>query len=1036
MRTALLLSLSCLILLFAGALPAQAQPAAQGVISGRVQNADTGAFISGARVQAADTGLVAITDDYGQFRMPGVSPGPVNLRVTYPGLLPAETSVTAVAGETVVTAVRMSASTPVDDVVELEAFVVSASEFDAFRAAINQQRFAQNIKTVVDAGAFGDVTEGNVGEFLKFLPGVNVDYVAADVRSVSVRGLRPEFTPVTVDGNRMASAASSTSSRAFEFEQVSLNNVARIEVVKVPTPSMEADSLGGSVNMVSRNAFELSGRRLNYRVYANIPGDYIRLSDTPGPGSVSQSKIRPGFDFTWSDPLSENFGYVFNYMNSQAFTPQTYLMTQWDTTRSAGPTQPFLRYFNLRDGPKLSFRESAGFKADYRVAPQAILSVGVQRNDYSTFFFNREVRWETNPSGTDYSPTHTTGNGSGRFRHQLNTREKLGRTIHADIGMKHFLDRWEVDYDAYYSKSTNEYRDTANGYFERSTFRTLGDLQVNYNAIGPDGPASVTTQRAGADIDPFVFDNSTPLESLRSSPEFATDEIYGGKFNVKRTVSLAGLPASWQTGMLHRHQERSIDRQQFTYTPTNLYTSLGPGSAAFRDDHYTGMSPGWGWGAPQWPDPYKLYQYFVANPDHFRLDEIANVRYQEENRQFIEEEVTAAYLMGTLTMLDNRLTILGGVRYEHTQTMGDGYLLDENIIYQRDASGNFVLRNPILPNNPQNRVLKPEFAGASLAEQVRAQYAGRQQARNSYWDYYPSLHGTWQISERLQMRGAYARTLGRPDIEDLAPGIRYNANDEAGDDGVARPTIIINNPELGPYTGDNFDISLEYYFDSGGVFAIGAFHKKIRGFIDVATALLTPELAARYGIEQSYVEQGWQVRRTINAGDVTIKGFEIQFVQDLHVLHRGLRGFSAFANATVLSTEGDYGAEQSQLVSSYVPGFVKETMNWGVSFDRGPIDIRLKWNRRGKQMRDTGDIRGIFADGSTVWNRFFDKRLTTDLNIEYRIHPRFRVFLNGRNIFNKATNQLRVGTDTPDYAALERRDVFGSLWSFGIKGAF
>ena len=126
---------------------------------------------------------------------------------------------------------------PEEEIFELESFEVTGREFDAFKEAIANQREAGNIKTVVDSGAFGDVTEGNIGEFLKYLPGVSVDYVSADIRSVSVRGLASNFTPVLMDGNRMASASSSESSRTFEFEQVSLNNVARIEVTKVPTPA-------------------------------------------------------------------------------------------------------------------------------------------------------------------------------------------------------------------------------------------------------------------------------------------------------------------------------------------------------------------------------------------------------------------------------------------------------------------------------------------------------------------------------------------------------------------------------------------------------------------------------------------------------------------------------------------------------------------------------------------------------------------------------------------------------------------------------
>ena len=934
-------------------------------------------------------------------------------------------------------------------VFELEAFEVTGTEFDAYKAAIANQREAGNIKTVVDAGAFGDVTEGNVGEFLKYLPGVSVDFVAADVRSVSVRGLASNFTPVTMDGNRMASAASSSSSRTFEFEQVSLNNVARIEVVKVPVPSMEADSLGGSVNMISRNAFEINKRRLDYRLYLMVPEEHISAGRTPGPGRESTYKMKPGFDLTYSDPLTENLGIVVNYMNAETFTPQDYFITQWDVLLGQGQENPFLRYFNLRDGPKVSKRESLGIELDWRIIPSAILSFGFQHNTYETTFYNREVRWEISSAAVtpdSYGPTFTerdpTKSPNARFRHQIDTRQKSGETNHVDLAMKHFWNKWELSYDGYYSESSNEYRDAGNGTFERVVFRTTDPtLDVRYEDIGENGPATVTTWRNGELYDPFSFTDNSPLEYVRSSPDDATDTIYGAKADLQRSFEMTKGKIALKGGILYRNQERDIERREYRYDPNGFYNAGNPGSSTFRDDHYTNMSLGFGWPAPEWPDPHKVYNYFLDNPDQFTLREVDSVIYNEENRQRVEETVSAGYLMSTLSLLDNRLKVIGGARYERTETEGEGYAYDATVIYEKNPDGSFRKKVDFLPDNPQNRILKPEFVGndsdpAVLARRVKAQYSGRRTTTNRYGDYYPSLHFTYLITDALQVRFAYARTLGRPDIEDLAPGIRYSSVSSPDDEGIERFTVTVNNPELEAYTGDNFDVSLEYYFESGGVFSVGLFHKTIKGFIDTQTRLLTAELADAYGVDPVYVDLGWQVETIVNAGDVTVEGYEISLIQELAPLWSSLDGFSIFANATILSTEGDYGDMQDQLVSNYIPGFIKQTANWGITYDKGRWDIRLKWNDRGKQMRDNGTVRGTFNADGTVWNRFYDRRLSTDLNIEFRVSSYWRLFLNGRNIFNEPTDQLRIGENTPEYAELERREKFGTLWTAGIKGTY
>ena len=179
----------------------------------------------------------AITDDFGTFRITGVPAGEVKLTTNYTGLDVQTSTVAVTAGQTLThnveltSAQRYGVTAPEegkDKVMQLDTFVVqSQREYEGDALATNEQRYAPNIKVVMSSDSFGSVNEGNPGEFLKYLPGVTVDYVAADVRTVSVRGFASNFTNVYWDGMRMTSAASGTSNRVFEFEQVSINNTSR-----------------------------------------------------------------------------------------------------------------------------------------------------------------------------------------------------------------------------------------------------------------------------------------------------------------------------------------------------------------------------------------------------------------------------------------------------------------------------------------------------------------------------------------------------------------------------------------------------------------------------------------------------------------------------------------------------------------------------------------------------------------------------------------------------------------------------------------
>ena len=56
-------------------------------------------------------------------------------------------------------------------------------------ASLTAQRNAINVKNVVASDSFGNIADGNIGDFLQQMPGITAVYVGADVRSVQIRGI-------------------------------------------------------------------------------------------------------------------------------------------------------------------------------------------------------------------------------------------------------------------------------------------------------------------------------------------------------------------------------------------------------------------------------------------------------------------------------------------------------------------------------------------------------------------------------------------------------------------------------------------------------------------------------------------------------------------------------------------------------------------------------------------------------------------------------------------------------------------------------
>ena len=183
-----------------------AQPAGTGTIAGRVVNSIGGAALENARVTVTGTNREAFTDAFGEFRLPGLPAGEVTLRVFFTGLTPRTATVRLAPGaverrDFVLEPFGSAPSAGSEGVVKLDSFVVgSARDTNAASIAINEQRFAGNIKTVLHTDAMGDVIQNNLGEFVKYLPGVDVGTDQMNSVQIGLRGLPSAYTNIALDG--------------------------------------------------------------------------------------------------------------------------------------------------------------------------------------------------------------------------------------------------------------------------------------------------------------------------------------------------------------------------------------------------------------------------------------------------------------------------------------------------------------------------------------------------------------------------------------------------------------------------------------------------------------------------------------------------------------------------------------------------------------------------------------------------------------------------------------------------------------------
>ena len=266
-----------------------------GRVVGQVRNAATGVFLEGAEISVDGSGRSTLADSEGRYEL-ALPPGVATLVVRYTGLETERIAVNVRSGATERRDVALNSG-----IYKLEAFTVSGPR-EGGAAAITKQREAPNVKNVVASDSFGNVADGNIGDFLQQLPGITAVYVGADVRSVQIRGIDGALNSVTMDGDRVASSQSANTGRTFEFEQASLNNIETIEVTKAPTPDMDADSIGGNVNIVSKSVFNRNQPRLIVYSLGGVwrPGFFTR-SDNWLREPIAN--VGPSVNFSYADVL-------------------------------------------------------------------------------------------------------------------------------------------------------------------------------------------------------------------------------------------------------------------------------------------------------------------------------------------------------------------------------------------------------------------------------------------------------------------------------------------------------------------------------------------------------------------------------------------------------------------------------------------------------------------------------------------------------------------------------------------------------------
>lgn len=681
----------------------QSQAIGSGSVGGRVVDNATGLALPGASVRIMENNRSAVTGNDGSFSFSSVGTGNYTLVISYEGLEQQRVNVAVQSGQAARADVRMtSAGVRPEEILVL-------SRLAGYASTINMQRNAPSVRTIVSADALGQIREGNIGDALVRLPGLSVESRAGVQRTATIRGLAPQYNTVTVNGLRMTNV---DGNRDIALDSFPANMLSRVEVVKSPTPDMSADAIGGTVNLVTRSAFDKDGRTFETEVgttYNDNRGTWNRqagvtFADTFGEqgefgllGSISYFRDHRGYDVI-----------------STAYTP--------------GANNNFINRSLQYDRKETKDKIGAGVTFDYRPSIDTEFTFsGIYHYDYRELW-RRGTDYRPNP-GTQFNVSETAGSSTGGRVDSIVFYREPKNVFQMYTGeVEHRTGDWLFDGRMAYSNAKKSYPVTL------QVLNSWNNVDLTYDRSNPDFPSFQVTN--GVDIsDPsgLQFRQFDSTQVPREEDEWSFDA------NAERDFSYASIPWTLKTGLRATYKD-SAQAQPDTVRYSGL-AGTSPQSLLeqYSNDNFMKESNGRAVLMPVFPD-WRKYLELQKNSPQSLTQNAAAAFFTEQTRAnadfSISEDILAAYVMADVDL--NGLQILTGVRVESTEINSDA----NEVI----TSGNTV--------TAINRVSDSA----------------------SYTNVLPGVHARYSmVDDKMVLRASVTQAISRPPPGDLIPSRQENA---------------------------------------------------------------------------------------------------------------------------------------------------------------------------------------------------------------------------------------------------------------------
>jgi len=931
------------------------------------------------------------------------------------------------------------------DGVLIEEVIVQGGIRGSLTRSMDIKRDSAGVVDAISAEDMGKFPDANLAESLQRITGVSISRSRGEGSQVTVRGFGPEYNLVTLNGRQMPTH--SNTSRSFDFGDLASEGIAGVQVYKTGRADVPTGGIGSLINISTTRPLENPGQTASFsakmvndtstregdEITPEFSGIYSNTfaNDTIGIAITASSQTRnngvnaaettgwftKAGDVSGAGGIPDNANQVNRSLSADEFysIPQqiAYAINEYESKRINGQLV-------LQWAPS----DTVTGTLDYI---HSELDLDHTMSDMSAWFSNSNASsqaslWNDGEQRSPLMYSETHNNADFAMGVHQDGRKNENNSVGLNLEWQ-ASDRLSLALDYHDSSAETG----ANNPYGTSSLVTMASFNKVGSAVYYDTELPILSQNlnSGADgadrplykndmiITGSVFGNEAAkmdIEQSKLSGNFELSDSSSIDFGVQLTevsnrfvssnVQLDNWGGFTQPGELTDILTRSSIAGQFDqvdggddprlhteYFTTSLEEIIGVGEASYtaRGAEYAAVGDcGTG---------------YCASTD-WTVDKRTT------------EETTSAYVQFNSALEYNGMPVnlQMGLRYEQTDVTSAALAPTYDEVYW-------------LGGNEFTMVAAVDENGDAL--QAFDDYTG------DYSLLLPSIDMDIAVSEDVVVRASYSQTATRPSFTDVQGGTTVGGTSFKNDGGFANG----GNPGLIPIESDNYDVSVEWYYDEGSYLSVGYFKKNVANFIgssvrrgvtlfdlnfplegtlfnqavadsgldplqysDVGTYILAnyPNDPAIQG-DRIYGVDGdplvtFQITSPANQEDASVDGIEINLQHNF-----GETGFGMIANATFVDADVAY--NNMQIDSQFVLNGLSDSANLVAFYDKDGLQARLAYNWRDAYLAGVGQGAGTTSNPTNL-----EAYGQLDISPSYDYNDNLTIFFAGLNVLEETYN--------------------------------